>query len=127
EGASDREAILEYAPAAAKQAAAASAHHTAADLYKLALRFADDLPSAERAELWDAYARERQPLEPQKEAISARRTAAGLWRAANNPQRQGESVAYAVLALNEIGARAECEQAIEEVLSLLEPLPPVRC
>ena len=124
EGASDREAILEYAHAAAKQAAAASAHHTAADLYKLALRFADDLPSAERAELWDAYARERGPLEPKSEAITAWRTAAELWRETNNPQRQGDSLAYLAMSLSEIGAKVECEQAIEAALAVLEPLPP---
>jgi DNA-binding CsgD family transcriptional regulator/tetratricopeptide (TPR) repeat protein len=124
EGAGDREAILEFAPAAARRAAAAGAHHAAADLYRLALRVADGLPPAERAQLWDAYARERQPLEPKAEAISAWRTAAELWREANDLKRQGESLAYVAFALTEVGQLAECEQAVEAALSLLEPMPP---
>lgn len=63
-GTGEREAILEFAPAAAMHAAAASAHRAASDLYKLALQCADDLPPAERAELWEAYARECEHLEP---------------------------------------------------------------
>jgi hypothetical protein len=38
EAASDREAVLAYAPAAARQAAAANAHREAASLYALVLR-----------------------------------------------------------------------------------------
>jgi DNA-binding CsgD family transcriptional regulator/tetratricopeptide (TPR) repeat protein len=124
EGAGDREAILEFAPAAAKQAAAAGAHHAAADLCQLALHVADDLPAAERAQLWEAYARERGPLEPKSMAIAAWRTAAELWREANQPQRQGDSLAYLAMSLSEIGAKAECEQAIEAALAVLESLPP---
>ena len=124
EGAGDREAILEFAPAAARHAAAASAHRAASDLYKLALQFADDLPPAERAELWEAYAREREHLEPRKEAIAARRVAADLWREARHPQRQGDNLAYIAMGLSELGAKSECEQAIEAALAVLEPLPP---
>ena len=124
EGAGDREAILEFAPAAARHAAAASAHRAASDLYKLALRFADDLPPAERAELWEAYAHEREHLEPRKEAIAARRAAADLWREAHNPQRQGDNLAYVAMGLSELGPKSECDQAIEAALAVLEPLPP---
>jgi DNA-binding CsgD family transcriptional regulator/tetratricopeptide (TPR) repeat protein len=123
-GASDAEAILQYGPAAAQQAGATGAHREAADLYKLALRFADDLPPTERANLWDAYARERENLEPKSQVIAARRAAAELWREANNPQRQGASLAYLALSLSEIGAHAECAQVIEAALSMLEVLPP---
>lgn len=124
EGAGDRDAVLEYAPAAARQASAAGAHHAAAELYKLALRFADDLPVRERAQLWDAYARERGPLDPKSEAIAAWRTTAELWREADDPQRRGDSLAYLAMSLSEIGAKAECEQALEAALAVLEALPP---
>jgi DNA-binding CsgD family transcriptional regulator/tetratricopeptide (TPR) repeat protein len=123
EAANDREAVLTYAPAAAKQAAAAGSHHAASDLYRLGLRFADDLPPAERAELWDAYAFERQPLEPRQEAITALRQAAELWREANNLERQGDSLAHIATALLEIGQHAECEQAVTAALSVLDTLP----
>ena len=58
EGADDREAILAYAPAAARQASTAGAHRSAAALYELALRVADGLPPADHAALLEAHARE---------------------------------------------------------------------
>jgi DNA-binding CsgD family transcriptional regulator len=124
EGAGDREAILEFAPKAASAAALSRARRAAAALYKLALRFADDLPTAERAELWEAYATQREGLEPRKEAIAARRTAAELWREAGDPQRYGNNLASAAMGLSELGAKDECDQTIEAALAVLESLPP---
>jgi len=49
EAAGDREAVLEFAIAAAEQAAGLHAHREAAAQYARALRFADTLPAAERA------------------------------------------------------------------------------
>jgi predicted ATPase len=49
--AGDADAVLEYAPLAAGQAAASGAHREAAALYARALRFADGLPPAQRATL----------------------------------------------------------------------------
>ena len=43
--------MLVYAPEAARRAAALRAHREAAAQYERALRFADDLPPAERAAL----------------------------------------------------------------------------
>ena len=56
EGCRDRDALLTYARAAARQAAAAGAHREAAALYALALRYAVDLPDAERAALLSEHA-----------------------------------------------------------------------
>jgi hypothetical protein len=56
EGARDCAAILEFATAAARQAAAATAHRAAAAQYRLALQCADNLPVEERALLLEAYA-----------------------------------------------------------------------
>ncbi|MCA9860063.1 MAG: AAA family ATPase, partial [Thermomicrobiales bacterium] len=51
EAADDAEAVLEFAVAAAKQAASASAHRQAAAQYDRALRFAPEQPAEIRAEL----------------------------------------------------------------------------
>ncbi len=53
EATGDRQAVLEYAPAAAIRASAAGAHREAATLYALTLRFAVDLPIEERARLYE--------------------------------------------------------------------------
>ena len=50
EGAGDAEAVLRFARAAAERAAARRAHRQAADQYARALRFADQLPLAARAD-----------------------------------------------------------------------------
>ena len=81
EAAGDRDAVREYAPAAARRAAAVSAHREAASLYALALRYADELPAEERALLLEAYARECNITERRPEGIAARREALELWRA----------------------------------------------
>lgn len=49
EAADDRAAILAHAPAAGRAAAQAGAYREAAALFALALRYAEDLPAAERA------------------------------------------------------------------------------
>jgi hypothetical protein len=54
----DREALLEYAPAAARQASAAGAHRESMAFYALALRFGDELPSDDHALMLEAYSRE---------------------------------------------------------------------
>jgi predicted ATPase len=55
EGAGDQATIVEYAPLAAKEAAAAHAHREAVAHYASALRFAQSLPVRERATLLYAY------------------------------------------------------------------------
>ena len=75
EAASDREAVLEYAPVAARQAAAANAHREAASLYALALRCAADLPADSRARLLEASAQECHIIGQQTEGITAQRQA----------------------------------------------------
>ena len=52
--AGDRDAVLRWAPEAARAAAAAGAHGVAADHLRAALAVADDLPPADRAGLLEA-------------------------------------------------------------------------
>lgn len=60
EEAGDIAAVLEYAPAAARSAAAAGAHREAAGQYARSLRHAQSLAPNERAELLMAFAHEAQ-------------------------------------------------------------------
>ncbi len=50
--ADDRTAVLKYAPAAARQASHAGAHHQAAALYHLVLTFITDQTAEERAQCY---------------------------------------------------------------------------
>lgn len=79
EGAGDRGAVLRFAPEAARAAASAGAYRESAAQYARALRFAEHLPPAERAELLEGRSRacyladdQLQAIEVIQEAISCR-------------------------------------------------------
>jgi hypothetical protein len=81
--AGDTEAVLRYAPEAARQAAAvAAAHREAVGHYRAVLPHAGRLPAAARAELLEAYSVEAYMSGLSAEAVSARRVAVELREAA---------------------------------------------
>jgi DNA-binding CsgD family transcriptional regulator len=123
EAVGDREALLTYAPAAARHAASASAHREAANLYALARRFASDLPADQYALLLEAYAVECDAIGQQADGIAARRTAIDLWRALDNRLKQGENLAHLMTMLNRVGQNAEAQQVSREAIDILEALP----
>lgn len=127
EAAGDRAAVLEYAPAAARQAAGASAHRAAAALYALALRFVDDhLPMSEHALLLEAYAEQCDYVGKQDEGIAARRRAVELWSGLGNVLKQGENLAHLMNMLNRTGQNAEAQRVSQASIEILETLPPGR-
>ena len=126
EAANDREAVLEYAPAAAQQAVAASAHREAANLYALALRFGEDLPTDQRAILLEACAQESHLVGLQAEGIAAQRQALALWDDLGNTLKQGEALAKLTSMLIRAGQTAEVERVSQTAIDLLEALPPGR-
>lgn len=126
EATGDREAVLEYAPAAAKRASAAGAHREAAALYALALRFAGDQPLEERARLFESHAWESNLIDQQSESIASRKQAIELWRQVGNPLRQGDNLAEMALTLFGSGSSAETLQTSQAAIDILESLPPGR-
>lgn len=78
EAAGDREAVLEYAPAAAARAARLGAHREARAHYERALRFADGLAEQDRATLLEALADECRVTGRLTDAVAAARTALAL-------------------------------------------------
>ncbi len=124
--ANDREAVSEYAPAAAQHAAAAGAHREAAALYTLALRFDTHLQAEQLATILGAYARECNLTEQYAEAIAALRRAAEIWARLQMPQKQGEALAAMAIMLRTSGKNAEAERINRSVISMLEELPPCR-
>lgn len=69
EAAGDTEAVLRWAPAAARESAAAGAYREAAAQYARALRFATDRPPGERAALLEGRSRACYLADDQVEAI----------------------------------------------------------
>jgi DNA-binding CsgD family transcriptional regulator/tetratricopeptide (TPR) repeat protein len=119
EGAGIAEAVLEYAPAAAQEAAAKGAHRQAAQQLARALRFA---PSAaeRRAPLFDDYAIECQLGGLLDEAIDARQAAVDLWKQAGSPDRQAMSLARLAHLLVIAGRNAPGEAAMREAMALVK-------
>ncbi|MCI0578535.1 MAG: LuxR C-terminal-related transcriptional regulator, partial [Chloroflexi bacterium] len=126
EAAGDREAVLEYAPAAARQASTAGAHRQASALYALALRFAADLPPQDHALLLELHAWECYVSGQQSQAIAGRRRAVDLWREAGNLLKEGENLAHLALALVGSEQWTEARQAGQAAVQILETLPPGR-
>ncbi len=93
EGAGDADAVLEFAPRAARFAARLRAHREAADQYARALRFADGLPPARRAELLEGRAHECY-LIGHAEAFDAREKALAIWRAEGRADKISENLRW---------------------------------
>lgn len=124
ERAGDRDAVLEYAPAAARRAEAAAAHREAAQQYARALRFAGALDAHDRADLLDLYALEAQLTGLSAEAADAWHEAAGLYRATGEPLAEGRCLAWLTRACIPIGRNAEAETASRAAIEVLESVEP---
>lgn len=120
EAAGDATAVLEFAPAAAREAAAKGAHRQAAEQWARALRQPVER-AVERAEMLDAYAWELQLGGRVEESVAARREAIELWRAAGDAGR--EAISHALLAGCLVGGarNAEGEAALGAALALVGP------
>jgi DNA-binding CsgD family transcriptional regulator len=124
EAAGDRQAILEYAPAAARQAVAANAHCEAAALYSLALRYADDLTPASRAQLLQSCALECSFIDQRGQSIEMLRRALALWLELGEPVKQAVVLAQLANILIGLGRDEEAEQCSHESVAILEAHPP---
>jgi len=121
EAGSDREAVLEFAPAAARHAASLSAHREAAAQYARALRFGDGLPRIERARLQDSRSYECYLTNQFPEAVEARRRSLELWREVGDLSMIGESHRWLSRLLPFLGQSAEAEEHAMKALIVLEP------
>lgn len=124
EAAQDREAVLEYAPKAARRASELGAHREAAAQYARALEFAGPLPLRERALLLEAYASECGLIDQTAESISAYQAALEIWRGENDRLKEGEVLDALAGPLVRAGRNAEADAAIRAAVELLETLPP---
>jgi len=124
EGTKDVSAVLEYAPAAAQQASAASSHREAIALYELALRFADSLPPARHAQMLEAYEVELWYADRMTERMAALQKAIELWHSIGDHRREGDNEGTLAVTCYSIGQKAEAEQASQSAITILEALPP---
>src|SRR5207248_10990070 len=124
EAAGERQAVLEFAPAAARRASQLGAHREAAAQYARALRWADQISDHDRALLLEARALECYLTSQSAEAVDARLAAIGIWRKLGEHQREGDNSRLLSRAYWIDGRNAEAERANRQALSVLESLEP---
>ncbi len=124
EMAGDRDAVLLYAPAAARTAARVGAHREAVEQYDRALRFAADLPDETRAGLLEGRSLVTLLTDQLPEVIEDRRKALAIWRRLGNRPKQSESLRWVSRMLWVSLRLTEAEAASRAAVEVLEDLPP---
>jgi DNA-binding CsgD family transcriptional regulator len=120
----DASAVLEYAPLAARQAAALNAHRESASHYQIALQYADKLAPEERAELYECRSYECYLTDQMEEAWKARRQALDIWMQLGDERRRGDSLRWMSRLSWYLGRKIEAEDYGVEAVTILENLPP---
>jgi predicted ATPase/DNA-binding CsgD family transcriptional regulator len=123
EAANDDQAVLEYAPAAARQAAAANAHREAAAQYQRALRFAGGLSPRERALLLEAGAVEFVVTDQPATAMEMLQEASGLWAEVGDRAKQSRNLSDLAGCLVRSGQNSAAEAASQAAIAALDGLP----
>ena len=124
EAADDREAVLAYAPAAGERAAALGSHREAAAQFARALRHAEALEPARRAELLERVSYEYYLIDCIADAIAARRAALAEHSAAGDRPREGDAHRWLSRLAWFAGDNATAEDEARLAIELLEPLAP---
>jgi DNA-binding CsgD family transcriptional regulator len=124
EAAGDADAVLRLAPEAGDRAALLGAHREAAGQYARALRYAEGLPPARRAELLERRSYECYLTDCIPEAIEARRLALVEHRTAGDRAREGDQHRWLSRLAWFAGDNATAEDEARRAVELLEPLAP---
>jgi DNA-binding CsgD family transcriptional regulator len=123
-GAADGPAVLEFAVAAAQQAASLRSHREAAAQYASALAFAPG--GAARADLLEPYAWECYLVDKLDDALRSSREAAALREELGDGLRQGDDLRLLSRYLWFICDNAGAERSAARAVELLEKHPPGR-
>ena len=124
EGANDGPAVLTYAPAAAKRAAALGSHQEATAQYQRAARCCAGENPATAASLYDALALEALLVDRWEEAERANSRALELWRELGDELRQGATLTQLSCVLWRLCRGEEAAAAGESAVRILRPLGP---
>ena len=117
--AGDVDAVAEWAPRAARDAAASGAHRQAAAHYRAALDHADRFEPAERADLWEEFAIESYTIGASGDAMVAESEAIALRRQLGDQRRLGASLRWLSRFQWFGGRRADAEASAREASAVL--------
>ncbi len=124
EGARDAEALMKYAPIAARQASSLASHRDAIAHFERVLPLRDRLSPEVRAELLRDYAIEAYRVNNQSAALSAASDALALYRSLGHENRTGDMLRWISRLRWWVGDREGAEEAGIEAVAVLEKLPP---
>ena len=124
EAAEDHAALLRYAPAAAKAAAAVGAHRDAAGLYARALRFAGRLAPEDRALLIEDFADEAYLTMRGRDAIDRLTEALEIYQSLGDRLGEGRTLSELARHRGRNGSLAAALAAAQQAVAVLEQLPP---
>ncbi len=120
-GAGYAQAVLQYAPIAADQAAAVGSHREAAAHLATALQYVDKAEPPEAASLYEKWAYEAGlALSIDDNVVEARRHAMTLWRALNRMDKVGENMRWLSRLLWYRGESAQANRYADEAVRILE-------
>ncbi len=122
----DKDRILKYAPLAAVQASSLGAHSLAADHYRNALKFAEDVNPEILLELYEGKAFECYLTGQIEEAIHAGETVTRLLRDKPDPVREAENYRRMSRMLWYNCDDLEGEKYLDKAIEILEKFPPGR-
>jgi DNA-binding CsgD family transcriptional regulator/tetratricopeptide (TPR) repeat protein len=117
--AGDVDALVRYAPIAARDAATSGAHREAAAHFALALAHEDRFTPAELADLFEECAVERYTIGAATDAVTAQRRAVALRRQLQDRRALGLSLRWLSRIMWFNGRRASADEAAEEATAVL--------
>lgn len=116
-------AVLKYAPIAARQAAAMSAHRESASHYQSALSHAAVLPPQDRAALLERRSYECHLTGQSDAALDLRREALEIWKQLGDKLKHGDSLRWMSRISWFLGRKKEAETYSVEAVNILQKLP----
>jgi len=119
----DADAVLRFAPEAARRASRLSAHRDAIAHYERALKFADRLTSDERAGILEEYARECAATDRYDEAITVSRQVLEHWHDAGDRFNEAEILGFLCGCLVSNGRSFDAQPLCSRAIELFEQFP----
>ncbi len=123
EAAGDARAVLRHAPAAGEHAASLGSPREATRQYARALRFAQNLSSAARAQLLERFADHAYLTDMRSEAADGLTEAIVTYRRAGDLLREGDALRRRARLLCCIGRLPEASEDVRESVRVLETAP----
>jgi DNA-binding CsgD family transcriptional regulator/tetratricopeptide (TPR) repeat protein len=124
--ANDHQAVVHYAPIAARQAATLGAHVEAARLYHSAIEYYQGKDPDILATLYEPYAYECYLTNRMKEAIIYQQKVAAIWQEKGNPERLGDSLWFLSRLWWFDGNRRQAERFARQAVDTLADRPSSR-